>query len=242
MSGHSKWATTHRAKEVKDAKRGAAFTKLAAAITVAVRQGGGVGDPDQNFRLRLTIEKARSFNMPKENISRAIEKGMGGAGGQSLEDVMFEGFLPGGVAVMAEALTDNKLRTAQSVRMVLDKGGGTMAGSGAVGYLFSYLGELVVDLQGKPEEEAELLIIDMAVVDIESTGEGKLIVYCDKDKTFEIKGKIEAAGYVVELAELVMRPTSTVEIKEEEMRGRIEHLLEQLEEVEEVTHVWTNYA
>lgn len=242
MSGHSKWATTHRAKEAKDAKRGAAFTKLAAAITVAVRQGGGVGDPDSNFRLRLAMEKARSFNMPKENITRAIEKGMGGAEGQSLEDVMFEGFLPGGVAVMAEALTDNRMRTSQAIRIILDKGGGTLAGSGAVGYLFTNLGEIVVDLGGKPEEAAELFLIDLEVTDIETTGEGKLIVYCEKDKTYEMKGKIEEAGYGVELADLVMRPNSTVEIKEEEMRGRIERLLEQIEEVEEVTHVWTNYA
>ena len=132
MSGHSKWATIHRAKEVKDAKKGAAFTKLAMNITVAVRQGGGIGDPEKNFKLRLAVDKARQFNMPKENISRAIEKGTGAGAGGSLEDVMYEGFLPGGCAVVIEGFTDNKARTVQQVRSVLEKGGGTIAGTGAV--------------------------------------------------------------------------------------------------------------
>jgi len=126
MSGHSKWATIHRQKEAKDAKRGSNFTKLAAAITVAVREGGGVVDPGQNFKLRLAIDRARQFNMPKDNISRAIEKGAGGGGSDELAEVVYEGFAPGGVAVMLEAFTDNKLRTAQKVREVFDKNGGTL--------------------------------------------------------------------------------------------------------------------
>lgn len=169
MSGHSKWSTIHRQKEVKDAKRSAIFTKIAAAITVAVRQGRG---------LELAIEKAKQANMPKENIQRAIDKGKGGGEGDNLMEVVFEGFVPGGVAVMVKALTDNKLRTMQQVREVLDKGGGSLAGQGAVGYLFS------TDMQ----------------------------------------------------------PNFSVEVADQEMRNKVEGILEKLEDLDDVQEVWTNYA
>jgi YebC/PmpR family DNA-binding regulatory protein len=241
MSGHSKWATTHRQKEANDAKRGAIFTKMAAAITVAVKQGGGIGDPDQNFRLRLVMEKAKEFNMPKDNISRAIEKGMGGNGADALAEVMYEGFLPGGVAVMVEVVTDNKIRTSQQIRMVLDKIGGSMGSSGAVSYMFSHKGQIIVNLEGKDPEEAELVIIDLGVDDIEADS-GKLAVYCEKEKTFEVKEALEKLGYKVESAELIMKPTAWVEVGDEEMRSRIERGVEQLEDLDDVSHVWTNYA
>ena len=168
MSGHSKWATIHRGKEIKDAKRGAAFTKLGAAISVAVREGGGVADPGQNFKLRLAVDQAREMNMPKENIQRAVDRGSG-VGAAEMVEVEFEGFLPGGAAVVAEGLSDNKLRTAQQVREVLDKGGGSIAGQGAVGYMFDRKGEIVVKLQstgGKTQEEQELELIDIGAEEI----------------------------------------------------------------------------
>lgn len=241
MSGHSKWATIHRAKGIKDAKKGAAFTKLAANITMAVKQGGGIGDPEKNFRLRLAIEKARQFNMPKDNISRSIEKGMGAGSADLLEEVTFEGFLPGGVAVLVTAVTDNRLRTAQAVRMVLDKNGGSMGSSGSVSYMFEQKGEILVDLSNKSVEEAELEFIDLGVEDVD-THEGKLVAYCGREETFVMKEKAEARGYVVESAGLIMRPTTLVEIKDEETGTRIENILEMLEDLDDVSGVWSNHA
>jgi YebC/PmpR family DNA-binding regulatory protein len=241
MSGHSKWATIHRAKEAKDAKKGAAFTKLAMNITVAVRQGGGIGDPDKNFKLRLAVDKARQFNMPKENIARAIEKGMGTGAGVSLEEVAYEGFLPGGCAVVLEGLTDNKARTVQQVRSVLEKGGGTMAGLGAVSYMFSHVGEVIVDLDGKSMDELELLAIDCGASDLVPEGD-RLVVYCGKDKPFEVKEKLESAGFRVESTEVVMKPEATVGVADAETREKIEALLEQLDELDDISKVWTNYG
>jgi len=242
MSGHSKWATIHRAKEVKDAKRGAIFTKLGAAITVAVKQGGGVGDPDQNFRLRIVVDKAKQANMPKENINRAIEKGLIKTGTNALQEATYEGFLPGGVAVLVETVTDNKLRTAQQIRMVLDKNGGSLAGAGAVSYLFSSLGEMVADIGGLGEEEAELLAIDTGVMDIDDMEDKKLLLFCERDRLYEIKKELEKKGMKVESAELVMRPVNVVEIQKSTDREKIEKIIGMLEEIDGVAHVWCNYA
>jgi YebC/PmpR family DNA-binding regulatory protein len=242
MSGHSKWATIHRAKEANDAKKGAAFTKLAQAITLAVRRGGGIGDPDKNFHLRLAIDRARDLNMPKDNISRAIERGTGGSGGEQLDEVLFEGFAPGGVAVLVSAVTDNKLRTAQKVREVLDKSGGSMGGSGSVSYLFSQKGELFVNK--KPDsslEEQELEIIDLGVDDLETSPEG-FVVYCDRDKTFEVRQGLEKLGYKVESAEITMKPAMPVEVDDTESALRVESILERLEGLDDVQKVWSNYS
>ncbi|KKW00001.1 MAG: transcriptional regulator, partial [Candidatus Amesbacteria bacterium GW2011_GWA1_48_9] len=218
MSGHSKWSTIKRQKEVKDAKKGAIFTKLATAITVAVRQSGGVADPDQNFRLRLAVEKARQFNMPKDNISRAIDKGTGTGGGERMSEAVFEGFLPGGAAVIIETVTDNKLRTAQEIKTLLDKGGGSLGSSGAVGYLFNQLGELKVkvrDTSLKSMDEQELEMIDLGIEDVEVVEDGFLI-YCEPKKTFEIKQRLEDLGYEVESADLVMKPFVPLDLPQEE--------------------------
>ncbi len=244
MSGHSKWATIHRAKEAKDAKKGAAFTKLAMNITVAVRQGGGIGDPDQNFRLRLAVDKARQFNMPKENINRAIEKGVGNGGADSLTEALYEGFAPGGVAVMAEALTDNKVRTAQFVRLIIEKNGGVMGNSGSVNYMFSHLGELKIpqkDSKNGDLDSQELDIIDCGVDDIE-VGDGFFLAYCNKDLTYEVKKAVEAKGFLVESAELIMKPQALVEVSDTETAAKVEKILEELENLDDVQKVWTNYA
>ena len=227
MSGHSKWATTHRQKEVKDAKRGAAFTKLAANITVAVRQGGGVGDSNQNFRLRLAMDKAREANMPKENIQRAIDKGTGAAGSGSLEEARFEGFLPGGAAIMVDILSDNKLRTQQQVRLFLEKGGGTMGSHGSVSYLFENVGEIITTAN-------ELVAIDCGAIDVESS-EGKMRVITKHEELFKVKEELEKNGLKIESAELIMKPISTVS-------GENDELIEKIEEIDEVVNVWTNYA
>ncbi len=239
MSGHSKWATIHRQKEVKDSKRGAAFTKLGRAITIAVKEGGGVGDPLKNFKLRLAVEKARQLNMPKENIARAIDRAAGAAGDQ-LAETSFEGFLPGGVAVLVQALTDNRLRTTQQVREILDKGGGNLGGSGSVSYLFAQQGEIIAVPGGKNLDAAQLEIIDLGVEDVE-VDEGKLVIYVPKEKTFEMQEKLEQLGYQVESAQLVMQPTNWVSV-DAQKQAKIEAILEKLDDLDDVQKVWTNYA
>ncbi|MDO8488055.1 MAG: YebC/PmpR family DNA-binding transcriptional regulator [bacterium] len=240
MSGHSKWATIHRSKEVKDVKRGAAFTKLGRAITVAVKEGGGVSDPEQNFKLRLAVDKARQVNMPKENITRAIEKAAGG-GGDQLTESLFEGFLPGGAAVLVQVLSDNRLRTAQEVRGILDKGGGTLGGSGSVSYQFRQMGEVIVTAKsGKTIEEQELELIDAGAEDIDQV-ENKIVIHCQPKSTFEVKEAVEKLGYQVESAELTMHPTSLVSV-DELTQARIETLLEKIEDLDDVQKVYTNYA
>ncbi|HJZ05915.1 hypothetical protein A2634_01600 [Candidatus Amesbacteria bacterium RIFCSPHIGHO2_01_FULL_48_32] len=240
MSGHSKWATIHRQKEIKDAKRGAIFTKLAANITVAVKSGGGIADPSQNFRLRLAIDKAKQFNMPKENVNRAIEKGMGGVLENTLTEVVYEGFAPGGVAVMIEVLTDNKLRAAQAVREVFDKNGGTMGSSGAVAYLFSQKGEIRIKNKELKDED-ELRIIDLAVSEI-VRGEDEWMIYCHPDQTFVIRDRLAGMGCEVVGAELVRLPETTVLVSDPGARVKIEKILEMLSELDDVQKVWTNYA
>lgn len=196
------------------------------AITIAVKQGQG---------LQLALEKAKQYNMPKENIQRALNPAHG-----ELYEVMFEGFGPGGVAIMVFAVTDNKLRTGQAVREVLEKNGGSMGSQGAVSYLFSHEGELVVK-PNKNVEEAELEVIDLGIDDVEVEGD-KLVIYCHRDQTFEVKEKLEKLGYGVESAELVMKPTTLMEISDEETKQKIESLLVKLDDLDDVQKVWTNYA
>ncbi|KKT77152.1 MAG: transcriptional regulator [Microgenomates group bacterium GW2011_GWB1_44_8] len=226
MSGHSKWATIHRQKGINDAKKGAIFTKLARAISIAVKQGQG---------LQLALEKAKQYNMPKDNIQRALHPAQG-----ELYEALFEGFGPSGVAIMVSVVTDNKLRTAQAVREVLEKNGGHLGSQGAVAYLFSHEGEIIAK-PNKPVEEAELEVIDLGIDDIEAEGD-KLLIYCHRDQTFELKEKLEKSGYAVESAELVMKPVTLMEIENEDIRQKIESLLFKLEDLDDVQKVWTNYS
>lgn len=231
MSGHSKWATIHRAKEINDGKKGAVFTKMAQIITLAVKQGKGVDE---------AISRAKQVNMPKDNIQRAIDRGMGSGDADNLTEVLYEAFGPGGISILVSAVTDNKLRTAQQIYDVVNKGGGSMGNSGSVSYLFSHQGEIVVKTH-KPKDEAELEIIDLGVDDVEEISDG-LVVYCDKEKTFVIKGLLEKLGYEIISTELVMRPSVHVEVAEVETSQKLQILLEKLEDLDDVQKVWSNYS
>src|SRR6187401_1588751 len=168
MSGHSKWSTIKRAKGITDAKRGALFTKVAREISVAARQGGG--DPDANYRLRLAIEKARSVNMPADNIKRTIDKATGGGEAEQFEEVVYEGYGPGGVAVLVEALTDNRNRTGSEIRHIFTKHGGNLGEPGSVAWTFEKKGEIVVD--GSRYSEDDLLpAIDAGAEDVALDGD-----------------------------------------------------------------------
>lgn len=241
MSGHSKWATIHRQKEANDAKKGAAFTKLANMITIAVKEGGGIGDPEKNFKLRLVVDKAREVNMPKDNIQRAIDRATG-AGGLVLEEAVFEGFLQEGVGVLVQTLSDNKLRSQQFVREVLDKNGASMASSGAVSHGFTHKGELQVVFSGNADSDTQqLALIDAGAEDFEDDESGGWFVWCDKSKLGEMKSALESAGFKVKSAELAMKPMLLVDVVDDVAKSKIETILEKLEDLDDVSHVWTNY-
>src|SRR5579859_1825548 len=168
MSGHSKWATIKRQKGANDAKRGVLFTKLSNAISVAVRQGGGVADPNQNFKLRLAVDSARTANMPKENIERAIER-VAGKDGKVFDEVVYEGFGPGGVSVIVEAATDNKNRTTPEIKSLFEKNGGTLGQMGSVAYQFQLMGKITLQKREKTLDEIFMEAAELGARDVEET-------------------------------------------------------------------------
>src|SRR6187549_1107196 len=199
MSGHSKWSTIKRQKGVTDAKRGALFTKVAREISVAARQGGG--DPDANYRLRLAVEKARSVNMPADNIKRAIDRAGGGDKADSFEEIVYEGYGPGGVAILVETATDNKNRTAADVRSIFSKSGGQLAGSGSVAWQFEPRGVVSVDLGGSPADDIALIAIDAGALDVDTESD-PLEVSTSPGDLEAVRTALEAAGLRVESAEM----------------------------------------
>lgn len=232
MSGHSKWSTIKRAKGVTDAKRSVAFTKVAREISVAARQGGG--DPDANYRLRLAVEKARSVNMPADNIKRSIDKAVGGGEGEQFEEIVYEGYGPGGVAILVEAATDNRNRTAAEVRSMFSKAGGQLASSGAVAWQFEPRG-LITVTGGDPDEVA-LLAIDAGAEDVDTTSV-PLEIYTAPHDLESVRSALEAAGVAVESAESAMIAKQTVELDISHARQalRLVDLLEDLDDVQRVT-------
>jgi YebC/PmpR family DNA-binding regulatory protein len=232
MSGHSKWSTIKRQKGANDAKRGALFTKVAREISVAARQGGG--DPDANYRLRLAIDKARSVNMPAENIKRTIDKAVGGGEGEQYEEIVYEGYGPGGVAILVEAATDNRNRTAAEVRSVFSKAGGQLAGSGAVAWQFEPRG-LITVASGNPDEVA-LAAIDAGAADVDTEAD-PLEIYTEPADLEAVRTALERAGVAVDDAESAMVAKQTVELDESKARQalRLVELLEDLDDVQRVT-------
>ncbi len=246
VSGHSKWSTIKRQKGANDAKRGVAFTKLGNAITIAVREGGG-GDPDSNFKLRLAMDKAREANMPKENISRAIDRGLGKGGEVALENVLYEGFAPHGVAVLIESVTDNKNRTNGEVKNILSKGGGALGSSGSVGYLFKKQGEIVISKSSNsnkasnPNEILEIMLNSGAEDMTED--EEAFIVYTRIDNLHQVKTKLEEQGLKVDAAELVYTPNKETMIALSDEEGKsVINLLSELEDLDDVQNVYSNLA
>ena len=175
MSGHSKWAQIKRQKGINDQKRGKTFTKLGNAITISVRQGAGVGDPNQNFRLRLAIDAARAANMPKENIERAIERAKGAKAGD-LEEVIYEGFAPGGVSVIIEAATDNSMRTTSEIKSIFNKAGASFGQPGSVAYQFKHVGQVIIKKGTKSFDDIFALALDSGAEDLEEAGDEVFII------------------------------------------------------------------
>ena len=235
MSGHSKWSTIKRQKGVTDAKRGALFTKVAREISVAARQGGG--DPDANYRLRLAVEKARSVNMPSDNIKRTIEKATGGGDAEQFEEIVYEGYGPGGVALLVEAATDNRNRTAAEVRSIFTKTGGQLAGSGAVAWQFEPRGLISVTRDGVDPDEVALAAIDAGADDVDTDDPETIEIYTPPTDLERVRLALDAAGIPVDSAENTMVAKQTVELDSSKARQalRLVELLEDLEDVQRVT-------
>jgi YebC/PmpR family DNA-binding regulatory protein len=236
MSGHSKWSTIKRAKGITDAKRGALFTKVAREISVAARQGGG--DPDANYRLRLAIEKARSVNMPSDNIKRTIDKAVGGGEADQYEEIVYEGYGPGGVAVLVEAATDNRNRTAAEVRSIFTKAGGQLAGSGAVAWQFEPRGLIAVARDAAVDvDEVALAAIDAGAEDVDTDDPESIGIYTSPADLERVRKALDGAGVAVDSAENTMVAKQTVELDSAKARQalRLVELLEDLEDVQRVT-------
>lgn len=237
MSGHSKWSQIKRQKGVADARRGQLFSKLTREIMVAARQGGG--DPASNVRLRLAVRAARDNNMPLENIERAIKRALGGAEGAALEEVTYEGYGPGGCAILVQALTDNRNRTVADIRSIFTRSGGSLAEAGAVGWLFEAKGMITLEVEGTPGEELALAAIDAGAEDV-NLEEGSLEVYMAPEDLEEVRKALEAKGYRVAAAEVVMKPKSLATLEDERVASQALRLFERLEDLDDVQRVFSN--
>ena len=237
MSGHSKWASIKHKKGAVDAKRGKVFTKLIKEITVATRLGGK--DPDSNSRLRVAIAAAKAENMPKENIERAIKKGTGELEGSSYEEVTYEGYGPGGVAVLIEVLTDNKNRAVADVRHLFERSGGNLGESGCVAWMFSQKGLIVLQKDQVEEEMLFELALEAGADDIKED-EKELEVITEPSSFEQVKAAIENAGIQYTLAEITMIPKSTVKVDGKHAQQMLT-LMENLEDNEDVNHVYANF-
>lgn len=238
MSGHSKWSTIKRKKGAVDAKRGKIFSKLAKEITVSARLGGP--DPDGNPRLRAAIAAAKQENMPKDNIQRAISKGTGESGGSNLEEVIYEGYGPEGVAIMVDSLTDNKNRTVADLRHLFTKYGGSMGEPGCVAWMFDKKGVIVFDRDAVKEDELFEAALESGAEDLQIT-ESQFEVLTDPATFLEVKEDLESRGFEPTLAELQLRPKTTVAIEEENRAQNILRLVESLEDHEDVNNVFANF-
>jgi YebC/PmpR family DNA-binding regulatory protein len=237
MSGHSKWSKVKHQKATTDVVRGREFTKASRAITIAVREGGGVADPNHNFRLRLAIEKAREVNMPKENIERAIQKGKGTSGVQ-IEQIMYEGYAPGGVALCIDTATDNRQRTVAEVKNIVERAGGSLGGPGAVAYLFDRCGILIVAKDVGSADTIFAVAVEAGAQDVQERDD-VYEVYASVQKLAEVKEGVEKKGIAVQATLLVMRPKMSIQV-DEGINQKIQALVAQLEDHDDVQAVFTN--
>ena len=239
MSGHSKWSSIKHRKGAADAKRGQLFSKLSRAIIVAAKEGGP--DPDGNLALQNAIEKARSYSMPKDNIERAIAKGSGAdADASSYETMIYEGYGPEGVAVLVEAVTDNRNRTASEVRHAFTKHGGNLGTTGAVAWQFERRGVVLVAAAGADEDALVLAAAEAGADDVELDG-SSFVVTSAPEVVAPVRRALDEAGFAVESVDLAMVPKTTVAVSDESTARRIMNLVEGLEETEDVQDVYANF-
>jgi YebC/PmpR family DNA-binding regulatory protein len=241
MSGHSKWAQIRRAKGVTDARRGQLFTRLGREIVVAVREGGG-GDPNANFRLRMAVQHARDANMPMDNIERTIKRAQGGSAGAALEEITYEGYGPGGTAMLVQALTENRNRTVAEVRNAFNRNGGNLGENGCVDWLFEAKGVLDVELKGHDPDEITLEAIDLGADDVDpiAPGDEVLTIYTDPGDLEKIRQALEAKKYKLVKAESALLAKTRIELADEKVAHQVMRLVEKLEDLDDVQNVYTN--
>ena len=234
MSGHSKWSTIKRQKGAKDAARGAVFTKLGNAIAIAARGGD---DPEMNFALRLAIDKAKAANMPMANIQRSIDRGSGKLGGDQIQEVMYEGYGPGGVAILVECATDNVNRTLPEVRLAFSKHGGNLAEKGAVAFQFDRKGTIRVVGSG---DDLLMQALEAGAQDVQEEG-GESVMYTDPKELAKVRDALQAAGLKLEEAELTYVPNNTVRVEDAATAGKIMRLMDALDDLDDVTATHVNF-
>ena len=237
MSGHNKWSSIKHKKGAADAKRGKVFTKLIREITVAAREGGG--DPDGNPRLRTAIAAAKAENMPKDNIERAVKKGTGELEGSSYEEAYYEGYGPGGVAILIESLTDNRNRTVSEIRHVLTKYNGSMGEAGCVSWMFEKKGMISLDKEAAEEDHLMELALEAGADDIQDNDD-EWTVISDPSLLEDVRSALEAAGLSISLAEITMIPQNTVKLDKEKAEKMLK-LMDMLEDQDDVQNVYANF-
>ena len=236
MSGHSKWSTIKRKKESADNKRGAIFTKLAKEIQLAAKAGGG--DTETNFKLRLAVQRARSANMPRDNIDRAIAKATGGGEADQLDEIFYEGYGPGGTAILVTAATDNRNRTVAEIRHEFTRAGGNLGENGSVAWQFESKGTIAVALNGHDEDEVVLTAIDAGAEDVDAS-DGAVEVQTAASDLEAVRQALDEAGLTIEHADMAMVPTTTISLDEGTAKQTL-RLLDGLEELEDVQRVYSN--
>ena len=242
MSGHSKWHNIQKTKGAQDAKRAAAFTKIAKELIVAVKEGGGITDPANNSRLATVITKAKAANMPNDNIKRCLEKAAGAGGGDSYESITYEGYGPGGVAVIVETMTDNRNRTAGSMRHHFDKYGGNLGASGCVSWSFDKKGVLVIDNEDGDYDEDTVMMdaMDCGADDFEAE-EDCFTIYTEPDDFNAVADALTAKNYTFASAQIEMVPQNYQKLEDEEQIKLMEKLIDIMEEDDDVQNVWHNW-
>ncbi len=240
MSGHSKWATIKRKKEVTDQKRASAFTKVTREIIVAAKAGGG--DPNHNFRLRLAVLKAKEANMPNDNIQRAIKRGVGESDTAQFEEVVYEGYGPGGVALLVQTLTDNRNRTAGDMRYIFSRNYGNLGEAGCVGWIFNSKGMITISAEeyGKAEEELFEVAIEAGAEDLKNQEE-TFEIYTDPGQLEAVRQFLENQKIPIKSAELTMIPSNTVEVADPEQVKQLLKLVDALEDNDDVQNVYGNF-
>lgn len=234
MAGHSKWAKIKRGKAVEDAKRGAMFTKYGNAIAIAARSGD---DPDMNFALRLAIDRAKAINMPATNIQRAIDRGSGKLGGEQIQEVLYEGYGPGGVAILVAAATDNINRTYPEVRTAFAKHGGNIAEKGAVAFQFDQKGEIRIAGSG---DDILMQALEVGAEDVQGEG-AESVVFTDPKDFAKVRDGLKEAGLEITEAQLTYIPQNTIEISDDATAGKISRLMDALDSLDDVSETYANF-
>ncbi len=243
MSGHSKWSTIKRQKGLNDAKRGQTFTKVAKMITLSTRLGNS-GDPNANPRLRLVLENAKTINMPKDNIARAVARGLGNLSGQTVDEVLYEGFGPDNVAFLVEGVTDNKNRTSAEIKNIFEKSGGNLGGTGSVLYLFDKKGQISVRSKGEESENELLELIELGIEEFEEywdDGVNKFLINVKPNELNSMNTKITQLGFEVEAVDQIFKPIIVTDITDPEVIIRVLELAEKLEDHDDIQRVFANF-